>query len=111
MRLTGLTACRRAFALYQGTTKQSAERLGESPEGTVELSPGRQSWVVPAARVVPKGRLKSAYESVLGSSQPSLRDSHGVFPQPVESRPDRTHETQHAFNIAPWICSPWICLC
>jgi hypothetical protein len=45
-----------------------------SPEGTAELSPGRQSWVAFEGRPVPKGRLKIGLDAILDNLQPSLRD-------------------------------------
>jgi hypothetical protein len=36
--------------LRKGTASQVAEKLRESPEGTAELSPGRQSWEIPMAQ-------------------------------------------------------------
>src|ERR1700733_4382663 len=57
-----------------------------SPEGTAEyyLRPHRY-WV----SVVPSGLdhvFKPTQDFILGYSQPSLRDSRGVFPQPARGR-------------------------
>jgi hypothetical protein len=50
-------------------TLEEVKKHVESPAGTAEHSPGRQSWVVEAFRSVPQGRLKIAQDVILGIAQ------------------------------------------
>jgi hypothetical protein len=45
-----------------------------SPVGTIELSPGRQSWVHHETSLSPEGTVKVVQDGVAAYLQPSLRD-------------------------------------
>jgi hypothetical protein len=90
----------RLYLAVNGPTKEAAEKHRGSPEGTVESSPGRQSWEVTCSTSSPEGTAENRLRPHPGRLSAFPSGLPRCFSAASKSYPD----TKHGFSAASSVC-------